>query len=278
MNFLKHLFKNDKNDKDIHHDVNEEEKARRPGIQLDESARIMYEKIMKESLATHLPAIAVNSNPLIIGVGGSRKNIFSALRDNGNVHCRLMYIGGYIQDSFGDIEYFIPEKWPGSYWRKSFPEGFEDDLKNFIKAEVDHSHINQIFVVSGLGKRGTGSRLTKTVIQLIKELNLPCICIISLPFFFQGNEAVSTSLRKFSEIREVSARTLCFPLHEIANINGEYTLLDAFKIADLWMVKAIDNIINGSESQTIGKILSMVTQVYKSTIVPDNSETKFYWL
>ena len=81
--------------------------------------------------------------------------------------------------------------------------------------------------------------LTKTVLSLVKELGLPCISMVSLPFFFQGNKALANSIETFREIRKGAGLVICFSLEEIAKENKEYTVLDAFKIADLWMSGAI---------------------------------------
>ena len=156
----------------------------------------------------------------------------------------------------------IPDRWPYFYEMLSFPEHFEEDLQNFIKDEISRSKIDVVFVVSGLGNKGTGTLLTKTVLSLVKELGLPCISMVSLPFFFQGNKVLANSIETFSEIRKDAGLVICFPLEEIAKGNKEYTVLDAFKIADLWMSGAIKAVITGSRRLTTKTILSKIIENY----------------
>jgi hypothetical protein len=51
-------------------------------------------------------------------------------------------------------------------------------------------------------------------------------------------------------------------LEEIAKGNKEYTVLDAFKIADLWMSGAIKAVITGSRRLTTKTILSKIIENY----------------
>lgn len=233
-------------------------------LDLDRAIIADYKKISNEYLSSPLPTFDRKIRALIIGLGGSSNNVLSALSENCKTFYRSMNVCGYNPDTVGDTYYCIPERWPYFYLKSSFPEHFEEDLKDFIQKEINQNLINTVFVVSGLGHRGTGALLTETVVSLIGEVGLPCISIISLPFLFQGNQVLTNSLDKFKEIQKISELTLCFPFQEIVKKNNHYTLLDAFKIADLWMSGSICAIINGARNVTVNTILSNTVENYVS--------------
>lgn len=235
-------------------------------IDLDKACTTEYNHISEEYLSSPLPNFNENTRALIIGLGGSANNVLASLKDNCNVFYRSMNVGAYDMNPVGNTFYCIPDRWPYFYQMLSFPEHFEEDLKCYIQEEISRSKIDVVFVVSGLGNNGTGTLLTKTVLSLVKELGLPCISIVSLPFLFQGNKALTNSLETFREIRNVADFTICFPLEEIAKVNKEYTVLDVFKIADLWMSGAIIAVITEENIQTTKKILSKIVESYVSSI------------
>lgn len=199
---------------------------------------------------------------MIIGLGGSANNVLASLKENCNDFYRSMNVGAYDMDPVGNSFYCIPDRWPYFYQMLSFPEHFEEDLKDFIKEEINQSKIDTVFVVSGLGNHGTGTLLTKTVLSLVKELGFPYISVVSLPFLFQGNKALTNSLEIFREIQKVAGLIICFPLEEIVKDNKGYTVLDAFKIADLWMSGTIQSVITGSKELTTRAILSKIIESY----------------
>lgn len=221
-----------------------------------------YKQISEKNLSSLLPDFEGNARPLIIGLGSSANNVLSTLIGNCNVFYQSINVGAYDMNPVGNTFYCIPDRWPYFYEMQSFPEHFEEDLQNFIKDEISRSKIDVVFVVSGLGNKGTGTLLTKTVLSLVKELGLPCISMVSLPFFFQGNKALANSIETFREIRKVAGLVICFPLEEIAKENKEYTVLDAFKIADLWMSWVIKAVITGSRGLTTKTILSKIIENY----------------
>lgn len=231
-------------------------------LNLDKAYTTEYNHISEDYLALPLPNFKENTRALIIGLGGSANNVLASLKENCNVFYRSMNVGAYDMNPVGNTFYCIPDRWPYFYQMLSFPEHFEDDLKSYIQEEINRSAIDVVFVVSGLGNHGTGTLLTKTVLSLVKELGLPCISVVSLPFLFQGNKALANSLETFREIRKVADLTICFPLEEIVKDNKGYTVLDAFKIADLWMSGTIQSIITGSKELTTRAILSKIIESY----------------
>lgn len=235
-------------------------------LNLDKTCTTEYNHISKEYLSSPLPNFKENTRALIIGLGGSANNVLASLKENCNVFYRSMNVGAYDMNPVGNTFYCIPDRWPYFYQMLSFPEHFEEDLQSFIQEEISRSKIDVVFVVSGLGKNGTGTLLAKTVLSLVKELGFPCINITSLPFLFQGNKTLANSLETFREIRNVADFTICFSLEEIAKVNKEYTVLDAFKIADLWMSGAIIAVITGENIQTTKEILSKIVGSYVSSI------------
>jgi hypothetical protein len=216
--------------------------------------------------SAELPNFKDNTRALIIGLGGSANNVLASLKENCNVFYRSMNVGAYDMNPVGNTFCCIPDRWPYFYQMLSFPEHFEEDLKDFIKEEINQSKIDIVFVVSGLGNNGTGTLLTKTVLSLVKELGFPCISVVSLPFLFQGNKTLASSLETFREIQKVAGLMICFPLEEIVKDNKGYTVLDAFKIADLWMSGTIKAVITGEKDHTTRKILSKIVESYESSI------------
>lgn len=235
-------------------------------LNLDKTCTTEYNHISKEYLSSPLPNFKENSRTLIIGLGGSANNVLASLKENCNVFYRSMNVGAYDMNPVGNTFYCIPDRWPYFYQMLSFPEHFEEDLQSFIQEEISRSKIDVVFVVSGLGNNGTGTLLVKTVLSLVKELGFPCINITSLPFLFQGNKPLANSLKIFREIRKVADFTICFPLEEIAKANKGYTVLDAFKIADLWMSGTIKAVLTGEKNHTTRKILSKIVESYESSI------------
>ena len=235
-------------------------------LNLDKACTTEYNHISNEYLSSPLPNFKENTRALIIGLGGSANNVLACLKENCKVFYRSMNVGAYDMNPVGNTFYCIPDRWPYFYQMLSLPEHFEDDLQSFIQEEFSRSKIDVVFVVSGLGNNGTGTLLVKTVLSLVKELGFPCINITSLPFLFQGNKPLANSLKIFREIRKVADFTICFPLEEITEVNKEYTVLDAFKIADLWMAGTIKAVITGEKNQTTRKILSKIVESYVSSI------------
>ena len=213
-------------------------------------------------MSSPLPNFEENTKTLIIGLGGSANNVLASLKEDCNVPYRSMNVGAYDMNPVGNTFYCIPDRWPYFYQMLSFPDHFEEDLQSFIQEEISQSEIDVVFVVSGLGNNGTGTLLTKTVLTLVKGLDLPCISVVSLPFLFQGNKALASSLETFREIRKVADLTICFPLEEIVKDNKGYTVLNAFKIADLWMSGTIQSIITESKELTTRAILSKIIESY----------------
>lgn len=231
-------------------------------LNLDKACTTEYNHISEEYLISPLPNFKENTRALIIGLGGSANNVLASLKENCNVFYRSMNVGAYDMDPIGNTFYCIPDRWPYFYQMLSFPDHFEEDLQSFIQEEISRSEIDVVFVVSGLGNNGTGTLLTKSVLTLVKELGFPCISVVSLPFLFQGNTALANSLETFREIQNVTDLTICFPLEEIVKGNKEYTVLDAFKIADLWMSRTIKAVITGSKGLTTKAILSKIIESY----------------
>lgn len=231
-------------------------------LNLDKACTTEYNHISEEYLFSPLPNFKENTRALIIGLGGSANNVLASLKENCNDFYRSMNVGAYDMDPVGNSFYCIPDRWPYFYQMLSFPEHFEEDLKDFIKEEINQSKIDTVFVVSGLGNPGTGTLLTKTVLSLVKELGFPCISVVSLSFLFQGNKALANSLETFREIQKVADLMICFPLEEIVKDNKGYTVLDAFKIADLWMSGTIKAVITDSKELTTKAILSKIIESY----------------
>jgi cell division GTPase FtsZ len=231
-------------------------------LNLDKAYTTEYNHISEDYLSLPLPNFKENTRALIIGLGGSANNVLVSLKENCNIFYRSMNVGAYDMNPVGNTFYCIPDRWPYFYQMLSFPEHFEEDLQSFIHEEISRSEIDVVFVVSGLGNHGTGTLLTKTVLSLVKELGFPCISVVSLPFLFQGNKALASSLETFREIQKVAGLMICFPLEEIVKDNKGYTVLDAFKIADLWMSGTIQSIITGSKELTTRAILSKIIESY----------------
>lgn len=116
----------------------------------------------------------------------------------------------------------------------------QDEFKNYVKDS------DLIIFAAGLGG-GTGTGRIKIFSEIAKNLKIPHISVITLPFVFEGKKRMRLAKESLKSILTTSNSTIIIKNDKlIENTTVNLSIKDAFKVVDDVLVKsmlAISNII-----------------------------------
>jgi len=119
----------------------------------------------------------------------------------------------------------------------------EESKKEIIKALEG---ADMVFVSAGLGG-GTGSGAAPVVAKIAKTLGILTVVIVTIPFEFEGKRRGAQAVQGLEKLKDSVDSLIVIPNQKlIENVDGRYTLKDAFKMVDevlLHSVKSISDII-----------------------------------
>lgn len=199
---------------------------------------------------------------LIIGVGNAAKNVLMAIRKKIDFDGQIipMGVGSYNREYFNNY-YNIPLLGYDDLQNGTLSKGCLDGIETHLRKEVENHGIIEIIVIAGLGCK-TGTKVSPCIIDIAKRLGVICNAAISLPFEFQGANAISQSLHALDLIESTLKNIVCFPLELIRIYKSQVNLLNVFQFADNWMSDTIINMLNGNSTEGKNKnVLDVLKEI-----------------
>jgi cell division protein FtsZ len=101
---------------------------------------------------------------------------------------------------------------------------------------------DMVFVTAGLGG-GTGTGSAPVVAQVAKELGILTVAVVTKPFGFEGRKRALQADAGMNELRQVVDTLISIPNQRLLAVVDRGTpLLDAFKVADMVLLQAVQGI------------------------------------
>jgi len=169
----------------------------------------------------------MNSNPsngdagdqgIIIGVGGAGIKILKALQDTA---WRGSTLAAADTDGNALAETMLPNALTiGARTTRGLGAGgdpavgraaFEEDAENLARLWSDKE---LMITLAGLG-RGTGSGVTPGLVRQARVKQKGILCVVTLPFDYEGEAAAQHALTSLSELRKLADAVLVVPNQEL---------------------------------------------------------------
>lgn len=112
----------------------------------------------------------------------------------------------------------------------------EEDIHNTLKDET-----NMVFITAGMGG-GTGTGAAPIVARIAKQAGMLTIGIVTIPFFFEGEQKILKALEGAEEMRKHVDSLLIINNERLTEIYQDLTLLNAFSKADDTLANATRSI------------------------------------
>lgn len=187
-------------------------------------------------------------NIKIIGVGGAGSNVVCDLYKRKSVDLNFAVMD---TDAADLNRKSIPEKiFLGSSMTKGLSTGGDYGLGKKIAEKEKGLFTEQVqgvdclFLVTGLGG-GTGGAVTPVVADLARKQGTIVIAFVFLPFSMEGAHKAAQSENGLVELRKYSDAVICLPNDlMLQQIDASNTVLEAFSLANEWIIKGVVAIVN----------------------------------
>lgn len=111
-----------------------------------------------------------------------------------------------------------------------------DEIKNHLQGA------DMVFVAAGMGG-GTGTGAAPVIADIAKGLGALTVGVVTKPFIFEGKRRQSQAEQGVLELRDKVDALICIPNEKLLEVvDDDVSLLDAFKIADQVIGKAVEGI------------------------------------
>ena len=104
-----------------------------------------------------------------------------------------------------------------------------------------------VFVTAGMGG-GTGTGAAPVVAKVCKDLDILTVCIVTLPFEFEGSKKMESALKGVASMRNFCDTLIVVPNEKLISVvDNSTTFEDGFKESDailLQAAKSISDLIN----------------------------------
>ena len=194
---------------------------------------------IEEIIRRSLPKIKV------IGVGGAGNNTVTNLIEAGIQQVKTIAINTDARQlliSKAHRKVLIGEKTCRGHGAGNDPEigkqAAEESREKILRI-LDGTDL--LFLTCGLGG-GTGSGATPYIAQLARELDIFTVTVCTLPFMAEGEIKRKNASKALKELIDLSNIVIVIPNDKLLQVAPKKTLLEAFKLADSILVKAVKGI------------------------------------
>ena len=104
-----------------------------------------------------------------------------------------------------------------------------ENLQDVI--DVLSGNTKMIFITAGMGG-GTGTGAAPVIAKAAKEMGILTVCIVTVPFRFEGQQRINQAIEGINEIRNYSDSLLVIHNEKLREMFGDLKLSDAFAKAD----------------------------------------------
>jgi len=172
----------------------------------------------------------------VIGIGGAGNNAINRMIENGLKGAEFIALNTDMQAlniSRAPVKIQIGEKITRGLGSGGDPETGKQaaiESKQAIKDAVSGADL--VFLAAGLGG-GTGTGAAPEVAQIIKEMNVLSVGVVTLPFVFEGGHRMKSALEGHAKLLDCVDTIVTIPNEKLALILPQGTpLVECFKKAD----------------------------------------------
>jgi len=172
----------------------------------------------------------------VIGIGGAGNNAINRMVENGLRGAEFLAVNTDMQAlniSKASVKIQIGEKITRGLGSGGDPEtGREAALesKQAIKDAVSGADL--VFIAAGLGG-GTGTGAAPVVAEVVKEMGILSVGVVTLPFVFEGGHRMISALEGHKQLMDCVDTIVTIPNEKLAMILPQGTpLVECFKKAD----------------------------------------------
>lgn len=182
----------------------------------------------------------------VVGVGGAGGNAINRMISSGMEGVEFIAINTDAQDlesNPSEIKVQIGKELTKGLGAGAKPEiGREAILQDKEKVSSYLAGADMVFVTAGMGG-GTGTGAAPVVAKICKDLGILTVCIVTLPFGFEGPLKMETAMKGVRSIRKFCDTLIVIPNQKLLSIiDYNTTLEDAFSESDLILLNAAQSI------------------------------------
>jgi cell division protein FtsZ len=104
-----------------------------------------------------------------------------------------------------------------------------ENLQDVI--DILSCNTKMVFITAGMGG-GTGTGAAPVIAKAAKEMGILTVCIVTVPFRFEGQQRINQAVEGINEIRNYSDSLLVIHNEKLREMFGDLKLSDAFAKAD----------------------------------------------
>lgn len=119
---------------------------------------------------------------------------------------------------------------------QEFAEKSEDHIRALLNDDTE-----MVFITAGMGG-GTGTGAAPVIARIAKEQDKLTIGIVTIPFLFEGNNKINKALAGAEEMKKYVDALLVINDQNLLEMYPEYTLREAFRMADDTLANAARSI------------------------------------
>jgi cell division protein FtsZ len=172
----------------------------------------------------------------VIGIGGAGNNAINRMIDKGLGGAEFIAVNTDMQAlniSKAGVKIQIGEQLTSGLGSGGDPStGFEaaQESKQHIKDAVVGADL--VFIAAGLGG-GTGTGAAPVIAELVREMNILSVAVVTLPFKFEGGHRMDSALVGHKTLMDVVDTIVTIPNEKLSMILPKGTpLVECFKKAD----------------------------------------------
>ena len=179
----------------------------------------------------------------VIGIGDSAKNVLTPLNKE-TCKYRIILMND-VYDVCDGIDYYDISLMMSDYQEKGLiSERFKNNIIDFLGSCFSESIVDKILLVPSLESE-YNIRLCSLMLEVVKEIGLPIISLVSTPFKFEGRKRLETTKSAIEELYSKVDSLLWIDLEGLKIGRDCYLpLLEAFQYAESAMRDVIMGISN----------------------------------
>lgn len=120
-------------------------------------------------------------------------------------------------------------------------EAICEDEYDFIQ-KIDCQDINLVVIIVCLGGYN-GFKAASVVVNYAKALNVPIICLVTIPFRFEGDKKIERATRNVGELTAIADQIIVLNNQLLVEHYGELPIAESFTKVDKIIAKNIDRVI-----------------------------------
>jgi cell division protein FtsZ len=172
----------------------------------------------------------------VIGIGGAGNNAINRMVDNALSGAEFIAVNTDLQAlniSRAAVKIQIGEKFTRGLGSGGDPETGKQaalESKQAIKDAVNGADL--VFIAAGLGG-GTGTGAAPIIADIVKEMNILSVAVVTLPFIFEGGHRMQSALEGHKLLMDCVDTIVTIPNEKLSMILPQGTpLVECFKKAD----------------------------------------------